>query len=118
MDSRIMSLQVSLVHTVSLSLSLSQLTPCSLSETMFYFKIQKNKQQITTVTARYALQARQQQVPSLDGVCAYLAARLRMYSSKDSPEAMAPFLPRELFSADTGVGSLVWALGVPPQAAS
>ena len=41
-----------------------------------------------------------------------------MYSSKDSPEAMAPFLPRELFSADTGVGSLVCALGVPPHAAS
>jgi hypothetical protein len=45
-------------------------------------------------------------------------ARLRMYSSKESPEAMAPFLPRELFSADTGVGSLEWALGVPPHAAS
>ena len=45
-------------------------------------------------------------------------ARLRMYSSKESPEAMAPFLPRELFSADTGVGSLVWAFGVPPHAAS
>ena len=71
-----------------------------------------------------------------------IAARFLMYSSKDSPyiyihrererererergrererdtEAMAPFLPRELFSADTGVGSLVCALGVPPQAAS
>jgi len=35
------------------------------------------------------------------------AARFLRYSSKDSPEAMAPFLPRELFSADTGVGSLV-----------
>ena len=45
-------------------------------------------------------------------------ARFLRYSSKDSPLAMAPFLPRELFSAETGVGSLVWALGVPPQAAS
>ena len=90
-----------------------------MGETRFYYDTKKKKR-ITTVTARYALQAKQQQVPCLDGVCAYLppAARLRMYSSKDSPEAMAPFLPRELFSADTGVGSLVWALGVPPQAAS
>jgi len=38
--------------------------------------------------------------------------------TKESPAPMAPLLPRELFSADTGVGSLVWALGVPPQAAS
>ena len=35
------------------------------------------------------------------------AARFFRYSSKDSPAPMAPFLPRELFSADTGVGSLV-----------
>ena len=41
-----------------------------------------------------------------------------MYSSKDSPDAIAPFFPSELFSADTGVGSLVCALGVPPHAAS
>ena len=46
------------------------------------------------------------------------AARFLMYSSKDSPDAIAPFFPSELFSADTGVGSLVCALGVPPQAAS
>ena len=35
------------------------------------------------------------------------AARFLRYSSKDSPAPMAPFLPRELFSAVTGVGSLV-----------
>ena len=46
------------------------------------------------------------------------AARFFIYSSKDSPDAMAPFFPSELFSADTGVGSLVCALGVPPHAAS